>query len=124
MVAIMKKIKRKLPKYLLTYLCKKCGMDFALSELHKPACFYCGSKQGHELVKKQKLTPKVLADRMKRVADRLVENLKKAYDVKPADADEDQLLEALVKADKLRKGVKTVFSNFRQRRTPLCGARE
>ncbi len=93
-------------KYLLTYLCQKCGMDFGVSDIHTPKCFYCGSKRGHELVKKQKITPQVLAERMKLVTDRMIENLKKAYNVRPADTDEDELLEVLVKADKLRRGVR------------------
>ena len=90
---------------MITYLCGKCGMDFAVSDAMVPKCFYCGAKTGYRLIKKQKITPQVIAERLKRVTDRMMENLRKAYGVRPADFDEDKLLAAMAKADKLRKNV-------------------
>ena len=43
-----------------------------------------------------------MAERLKLVSDRMMENLKGAYDVKPDDADEEELLEVMAKAKKFR----------------------
>lgn len=90
---------------MITYECGKCGIDFAVTELKKPKCFYCGATKNHAVTKKQKLTSEVMAERMKLVSNRMMESLKKAYEVKPDDVDEKGLLEAMHKAKHLRDGI-------------------
>ena len=93
------------PKFIITYQCQSCGFDFAMSELDKPKCFYCEETKNYTIIKKQELTPEVMAKRMKLVSDRLMENLKGAYDTKPDDVDEEELLQALAKAKKFREKI-------------------
>lgn len=93
------------PQFMITYQCGQCGMDFAIGELQKPKCFYCEATENHTVIKKQKLTPEVMAERLKLVTDRMMENLKKAYEVKPDDMDEEELLETMGKAKDLRDRV-------------------
>ena len=96
------------PKFMITYLCRKCGFDFAITELDKPKCFYCESSKDWEIVKKQKLTPEVMSERLKLVADRMMENLKKAHSAGKEtneEFDETELLKVMAKASKLRKNI-------------------
>lgn len=84
-------------------------MDFAITELKKPQCFYCQTLNIEFIViKKQKLTPKVMADRLKLVTDRMMENLQKAYVVgkeSEGDCNTDELIDIMAKAKKLQKGI-------------------
>lgn len=94
---------------MITYLCPQCGMDFAITEIQKPRCFYCGAVNMEFIInKKQKLTPKVMKDRLKLVNNRMMENLHKAYLVAKEsgeDFNEDELLDILAKAKKLHDGI-------------------
>ena len=94
---------------MITYLCPQCGMDFAITELQKPRCFYCGAVNMEFIInKKQKLTPKVIKGRLKLVNKRMMENLHKAYLVAKEsgeDFDENELIDILAKAKKLHDGI-------------------
>lgn len=94
---------------MITYLCPQCGMDFAITELQRPKCFYCQAVNMEFIVtKKQKLTPKVMADRLKLVNDRMMENLQKAYKVgkeSGEDFNEGELIDIMAKAKKLHEGI-------------------
>lgn len=97
---------------MLTYYCSRCKIDSAMTELDKPHCFYCGKGDKVKLIKKEKITPEVMAKRLKVVSDRMITNLKKAYFAgkkEDPDFDEDKLFEILEKADKLKKGIKKIF---------------
>lgn len=82
-----------------------------MSEQQKPHCYYCGAKAAKYLkqISKKRLSLKVMAERMKLVNDRMVENLKKAYQARGADDDELQLLEVMDKADDMRKNVQKIL---------------
>lgn len=114
MLRTMKKVKQK-PKYMISYLCHKCGFDFAVTELDKSKCFYCENEKDWEIIKKQKLSIKVIADRMELVNNRLIDNLKGAYQVgkKNNDFNEDLMLETLDKAKKLKEGTRKIFKKKR-----------
>lgn len=86
---------------MVTYVCNKCGQDFARTELDKPVCFYCEAEGDCEIVNKQEITPEIIAERLKLVNERMMENLKKAYMNKPDGVDEDELLEVMSKAKEL-----------------------
>lgn len=104
-----KKSSPKLPKYIITYLCNKCGYDFALTERDKPKCFYCDTVGDCKIIKKQKLTSKAIADRLKLCTDRMMESLKGAYKARPKDdKTEEELLEAMARANKFRKNVQSL----------------
>lgn len=99
---------------MITYICPKCGFDFARTEAEKPVCFYCDNTQGHKIVSKKKLTPEVIAERLRITSNRMMENLKKAWEVRPKEIREDpqeegQMLELLGKAKKLRDKTQEVM---------------
>ena len=98
---------------MITYLCNKCGFDFAITELHKPKCFYCGSSKDWKIVKKQKINMKVMAERMKLVNDRLMSSLKGAYEVgkKDDDFNEDVMLDVMSRAKKLGKQTNSLLKS-------------
>lgn len=103
--------KKSKPKYLITYLCPECKLDFARTEKDKPKCFSCGLSKNMVVLKKEKLTPKVMASRLKFVSDRMVKNLKKAWECMPKKQsehfdDERTLLEIMAKANKLNQRIK------------------
>lgn len=101
------------PQYMITYLCPKCELDFARTEKDKPKCFSCGSTKNMVVLKKEKLSPMIMAKRLKLVSERIVENLKKTWECSPKEHDkrfdyEKTLLETMVKAKKLSKKIKTL----------------
>ena len=62
-------------KYLITFLCGDCGIDFGRTELSEPICFYCRSRAKHKIIKFEELTPEVIVNRIKLVNDRAIEGL-------------------------------------------------
>ncbi|MDD4352055.1 MAG: hypothetical protein PHU71_03695 [Candidatus Gracilibacteria bacterium] len=64
------------PKYLLTYLCHQCELDFTSTELTQPECFYCGSQNGFTLLNKEKF----IRDNLKVAEERMSFNLKNVYE--------------------------------------------
>jgi hypothetical protein len=73
-------------KYLVTYLCADCGVDFARTELSLPICFYCRSNGPHKIIKRETLTAEAMVKRMKFVSERAISGLVKAF----APAEEDK----------------------------------
>src|SRR3989344_2841217 len=108
---MMKKLTAKLkPKFMLTYICGKCYFDFANTDIAPPVCFYCGATSGHMVTKKEKISLKVIVARMKRVADRLEENLQNARQIVlppefTDEANEKDLARASVIARHLKKSI-------------------
>lgn len=102
-----KKNPHKLPKYMLTYLCNKCGFDFAITEEDQPKCFYCDSSNDYVLIEKKRLTPQVIAERLAKVNKRMEENLKQAWEItqeedfKDRDHHEAMVLDCLQRVKKL-----------------------
>lgn len=106
---------KKKPQFMIIYQCLKCGFDFGLTELDKPQCFYCDSTDQYIEIERKNLTPKAIADRLKQSTDRMMENLKKAYQNRPKekandskDDSEKMLLDILVKTQKLQKDIKSL----------------
>ncbi len=86
------------PKWIIVYDCPACGTDSGMTELQRPTCFACGSKNVIERERKP-FTPEALAERMKVSADRMLLNLQKAYEEGPGNPKEEALLlSALAKA--------------------------
>ena len=112
--------KRPTPKFLITYLCRGCGWDFALSEHSAPRCTRCRATEDFTEVSREKLTLDVMEARMQRVADRLLQNLAKAYEIRegnwPDDKDEELILEALAKAKDLQDGIRKVFGTTKKKK--------
>lgn len=73
-----------------------------MDEYREPVCYYCQEQHEYQVIKKEILTPEVMAKRMRKNADRTFEFLQKAYEVRPDDANEDELIEALLKAKEIR----------------------
>jgi len=106
------------PKYIITYLCSNCKMDFAQTEKDKPKCFSCGSTKNIVVIKKERLSPEVMSKRLQLVSERMMENLKKAWQHLPKEYfdDEKMLLEAMVKTKKLSQVIKKI----RLKRNKFC----
>lgn len=86
-------------------------MDFTRTELDKPVCFYCESSGDFEVIKKEEITPEVIASRLKITTDRIMDNLTKAYFAdkdKMDDFEEEELLKIMSKANKFRKRVQAL----------------
>lgn len=99
------------PKFMITYLCHNCQMDFTRTELDEPQCFYCDSSDNFEVIKKERITPEVIVARLKLSTDRMVDNLKKAYFADKEeidDLDEEEFIKIMDKANKLRKRVQAL----------------
>ncbi len=89
-------------------------MDSGRTELDiPPICFYCDAKKGLIERERKLLSPQVMADRMKAVGDRMMENLRKAWglteDQWPKDPEEEmQLLEAMASGQDLQKALASI----------------
>ena len=99
----------KKPKFMITFLCPECGMDFAVTELDESKCFYCQAVNIDFIeIKKQKLSLKVIKERLEITTNRMMNNLQQAFitgkEVDNPDADE--LIDVMAKAKKLHLGVK------------------
>lgn len=68
------------PQFMLIYRCTSCGQESGFTENDEPQCRYCDSSEGMELVSKKDLTPEVLAERLKALADNMMKNLQSAYE--------------------------------------------
>ena len=75
--------KKSPPKYLVIYVCGSCGQDCGYTEREKPKCRFCGKSTGLTVVSKQRITPEVMAARLKEVTDRMMSNLISAYESLP-----------------------------------------
>lgn len=92
---------------MVTYLCRQCGADFARLEQEIPECFGCGHSKGHKILSKKECTPEVMAERIRLSTNRMMENLKKAWEVRPKEIREDpkaekEFLKLLNRAKELR----------------------
>ncbi len=96
---------------MIIYYCNHCQIDFGRRENEESVCFFCGSKEHAEFVRKEELTAEVLIERMKILANRALENLQKAYLVRPEDADEGELLDAMVRAKELKDKINQLGKN-------------
>lgn len=96
---------------MLIYRCPACGQEAGFTELDKPHCRYCESKNALELISKRELTPEVMAERLKSVADNMMKNLEQAYETMD-DSDkeafgetkdaEEEMLKLLARVKKFR----------------------
>jgi len=112
-------VSKRRPEYLITLFCQECKLDFAVADTESdPQCFYCESFEEFEGVKRaknyvelkrEKITPEVMAARLAYVTDRMNSFLKKAYDFRPDDVDEGVLLETMDKGQSLSRGIARLF---------------
>ena len=96
------KLKREMkpgkPKLMIVYLCGKCGFRFGRTELHTPVCSYCNARTGFTILKKQKLTPEAIAERLKESTDNMMNALMGAFQTRPKEVNEKDLLKLMQKA--------------------------
>lgn len=90
------------PEFMIFYFCNRCVMDFARHDGETPVCFICGLEDKAEFLRKEPMTQELMIGRMKALAARALENLQKAYQVRPEDADEAELIEAMPKAKEVK----------------------
>jgi len=96
---------------MIIYFCQKCELDSGCTEQDQPVCYCCDSPDHLVELSRSPLTPKILADRMKLCADRMMDNLHAAYESKDESLDpkeEELLLNTLVQAKSTQKGVHRV----------------
>src|SRR5687767_4681741 len=72
--------KRSKPEFMIIYMCAECHQDSGFTEHDKPICRYCDSKTEMTLISKVKITPEVMAERLKTVTDRMFSNLQSAFE--------------------------------------------
>lgn len=87
------------PKFMMIYRCIICGMDSGYTELDAPFCRYCQEITEMTLISKDPLTPELMANRLKQLADNMVKNLTSAYETF-SDEEKQMLDEAEANAEK------------------------
>lgn len=89
-------------------------MDFSYVDDDKPYCRVCDKETNMTFVEKIKITPQVIADRIKASTDRMYAALRELYEARGDDFDaaypdtedpEKMLLNLLAKAKKFKEGV-------------------
>lgn len=106
------------PQFLITYSCPHCLVEFARTELEDPVCFSCESIDGMVEVRRQEMTPEVMAEHVQRCVEQMVLNLAAAFDSMgegKGTAEETLLLEALAEGQKLKKGVRKVTKSMKRK---------
>lgn len=100
------------PQFMLLYRCISCGQESGFTENDEPQCRYCDSSEGMELVSRKELTPEVLAERLKALADNMMKNLQSAYasmaseDMEMGDEDpEKELLKIMSRAKNFQEKI-------------------
>lgn len=105
------------PKCMIVYRCEGCGQESGYTEQDKPKCRYCKTGSPLTMISKQELSPKVIADRLRKSTDNMMKNLEKAYELLPQigndslgpDKDaETELLKLMAEAQKLRDQVNAI----------------
>lgn len=101
---------------MITYLCPRCCIDSGMTELDPPRCYMCESGDGLIEIHREPLSREAVFNRMKICADRMVDNLRKAYDIAECDwpkdeAEELMLLEAMAKGQDLKEAIKELKRN-------------
>ena len=103
--------KKPIPKYLIIYKCQHCGEDCGYTENEKPRCRFCNKADRLVVLSRQKITPEVMAARLKAVSDRMMSHLESAYEQVPRHEDnivaegkdaENDLLKLMALAKNLR----------------------
>jgi hypothetical protein len=102
--------KRPLPQFMITYLCPRCHLDSGRTELDPPLCYMCDSGEGLIEISREPLSREVMFNRMKICSDRMIDNLRKAYDVAEGDwpKDDEQelmLLEAMARGQDIHEAL-------------------
>lgn len=109
--------RRRKPKYMIVYRCEECGHESGYTELDRPKCRYCKTSSPMTMISKQELSPKVIADRLRKSTDNMMKNLEKAFEMLPQvgndilgpDKDaETELLKLMAEAKKLRDQVNAI----------------
>lgn len=102
-----------MPRWMITYFCPRCSMDSGRTELDGPYCFFCQRTDGLTELKREPMSPEAVFERIKRSADRMVDNLRKAHGIAEEDwpkneKEEMMLLEALAKGQDLQKSLEKI----------------
>src|ERR1051326_7100436 len=105
--------KKERPEFMYIYKCTACGYDSGNLDEHAPeACKYCDEKGTMQLAEKKRITPELMADRLKELSERMFKNLQLAFEslseedkaAFPKDIDpEKQMLLLLAKAKELKE---------------------
>lgn len=109
-------MKKKKPRFMMTYLCASCNMDSAVTENDQPFCRYCDKKTKMTLISKKEITPEVIADRLKTVTDRMFNNIRSAYESMTeeekapiGDIDPEKMMfDALARAKKFKEDIQNL----------------
>lgn len=107
-------MKKGKPKFMILYRCNECGKDSGWTELDVPKCRFCDYETTLFEVSKKEITAEVMAERMRTLADSIMNNLRSAYesmseeDKKSNDPNfdpEKEMLLLLEKAKKFREDI-------------------
>ena len=61
--------KRRQPKYMLVYQCLECNQETSYTELDIPMCRFCRKTTHMNMISKQELSLKIIADRLRKSSD-------------------------------------------------------
>lgn len=107
-------MEKKKPEFINVYYCPECDMDFSYVDDDQPYCRVCDKETNMTFVEKIKITPQVIADRIKASTDRMYNALRAAYDARGEDFDaaypdtedpEKMMLNLLAKAKKFKEKI-------------------
>ena len=105
------------PQYMIVYRCNACGQESGFTELDNALCRYCDAEGSMEVISKKELTPEVMAERLKAVADNMLKNMESAFQTLPElekgalgeNVDpEEEMLKLLARVQKFRDHVQNL----------------
>ena len=95
-------------------------MDSGRTELDGPFCFMCERTEGLIELKREKMSKEVMFNRIKAVNDRMMENLRQAYDIRKEDwpqnpEEEMMLLEAMATGQDLQTAIREMAEGKKEK---------
>ncbi|MDO8511889.1 MAG: hypothetical protein Q7S57_01340 [bacterium] len=108
----------KMPETIITYRCEGCGETVMTSDDQEDEaeCFACGTGDFLKELKREPITPELIAVGMKKSAESIVTNLQKAYEAGKTAGfekdEEEEMLQALAKAKEMRDSVLNIVEEI------------
>ncbi len=111
--------KKPQPTELVTWMCTRCLQEMIYpNDKKKIVCGLCKKGDCMNIVAREPLTPQSMEAAMMKSVEKMIASLQKAYDTQPEKTDDEEilLLEAMVKAKNLEKGIQKAFGKSSKKR--------
>jgi len=108
----------KIPEMIITYRCEGCGETVMTNDDREDEaeCFDCGTSDFLKELKRELITPELIAVGMKKSAESMVTNLQKAYEAGKETGfekdEEEEILQALAKAKEMRDSIFNIVNEI------------